>query len=216
MRYKAHTHQDLKTLLNDLPTSYQGPALLIVKAVNLCSSAQTVTSLTHLNRHSVQKLVCSPAHGKSCVSFTVSAALTWLIDSALCVCIRWAVCVFVSFQTNNKRAFRFKFSPAKQMMVSLQEKKTSKWKKDTGEREEEKKSLTPQFDCCCHGNQADADYYGLHWDVDLKSSCRHDLSIHPSFVSSLKQIEKHDRPVPGPSIGFCLLTEADPRRHVRK
>lgn len=134
----------------------------------------------------------------------------------VCVCIRWAVCVFVSFQTNNKRAFRFKFSPAKQMTVSLQEKKTSKWKKDTGEREEEKKSLTPQFDCCCHGNQADADYYGLHWDVDLKSSCRHDLSIHPSFVSSLKQIEKHDRPVPGPSIGFCLLTEADPRRHVRK
>lgn len=88
--------------------------------------------------------------------------------------------------------------------------------KRTQEREEEKKSLTPQFDCCCHGNQADADYYGLHWDVDLKSSCRHDLSIHPSFVSSLKQIEKHDRPVPGPSIGFCLLTEADPRRHVRK
>lgn len=53
----------------------------------------------------------------------------------VCVCIRWAVCVFVSFQTNNKRAFRFKFSPAKQMTVSLQEKKTSKWKKDTGERE---------------------------------------------------------------------------------
>lgn len=86
----------------------------------------------------------------------------------VCVCIRWAVCVFVSFQTNNKRAFRFKFSPAKQMTVSLQEKKNVKVKK--GHRRErerevqpaEKKSLTRQFDCCCHGNQADAEYYGLH------------------------------------------------------
>lgn len=103
MRYKAHTHQDLKTLLNDLPTSYQGPALLIVKAVNLCSSAQTVTSLTHLNRHSVQKLVCSPAHGKSCVSFTVSAALTWLIDSTLCVCVYTLGCLCVCLLSDKQQ-----------------------------------------------------------------------------------------------------------------
>lgn len=171
MRYKAHTHQDLKTLLNNLPTSYQGPALLIVKAVNLCSSAQTVTSLTHLNRHSVQKLVCSPAHGESCVSFTVSAALTWLIDSTLCVCVYVGlfVCLSPFRQTTKELSDSNSVLQNRWRWVCRRKKRQSEKRTQGREREvqlAEKKSLTPQFDCCCHGNQADADYYGLHWDVD--------------------------------------------------